>query len=132
MGCVVTGSAGARQDGSIGWVYGAKGGLLRVPGPLGDKIRFFLEKTILAYLGPKGLRKFLAWAKKIGQNRPKWPSKVLGPFLALLGPFLIPLGISVGPNVYILSFSRYQSHSEPYEKWSEKPNNVIWHKKYFF
>ena len=40
-----------------------------------------------------------------------------GALLALLGSFLTPLGLSVGPNVYILSFWRYQTHLEPYEKY---------------
>ena len=48
-----------------------------------------------------------------------------GPFLALLGRFLTPLGPSVGPNVYILSSGRYQNHLEPNQKWSEDPRNVI-------
>ena len=48
-----------------------------------------------------------------------------GPFLALPGRFLTPLGLSVGPNVYILSFWRYQNHLEPNEKWFEHPRNVI-------
>ena len=53
---------------------------------------------------------------KIGPNG---RSRILGPFLALLGHFLTPLGLSVGPNVYILSIWRYQNHLEPNEKWSE-------------
>ena len=54
-----------------------------------------------------------------------------GPFLALLGPFLTPLGLSVGPNVYILSFWGYQNHLEPNEKLSEDPRNVISYKNTF-
>ena len=54
-----------------------------------------------------------------------------GPSLALLGLFMTPLGLSVGPNVCILSFWRYQNHLEPYEKWSEDPRNVISYKNTF-
>ena len=52
-----------------------------------------------------------------------------GRFWALLGPFLTPLGLSVGPNVYILSFWRYQNHLDPNEKLSGDPRNVILYNK---
>ena len=74
----------------------------------------------------KDSEKFRAWAP---ENRPKsvrmGPLGFWWPFLALLGRFLTPLGLSVGPNVYILSFWRYQTHLEPNGKCSEDPRNVI-------
>ena len=48
-----------------------------------------------------------------------------GPLLAILGPFVTPLGPSVGHNLHILSFWRYQNLLEPLEKYSEDPRNVI-------
>ena len=98
---------------------------------------------ILGFWGPQTLREAklcknffeknfgLFWPK----NRPKEAKMgqvgFWGPFLALLGPFLTPLGLSVGPNVYILCFWRDQNHLEPNEKWSEDPRNAILYENTF-
>ena len=60
---------------AVQWgVYRVNFGFLRVPDPSGVEIKQkkILEK-ILAYFGPKGLRKISGLGpKKIDQNRAKW------------------------------------------------------------
>ena len=89
------------QNGVHWGVYRVNFGFLRVPDPLGAEIMQNCFEKSLPYFGPKGLG--------MGQVG-FW-----GPLLALLGPFLTPLGVSVGPNMYILSYWRYQNHLEPNE-----------------
>ena len=92
-------------------------GFLRVPDPLGVEIMQFFLKKIWPILAQKGLRKISGLGPKNMTKQAKMgPVGFWGPFLALPGPFLTPLGLSVGPNVYILPFWRYQNHLEPNEK----------------
>ena len=109
------------QNGVHWGVYRVNFGFLRVPDPLGVEIMQIKKnwkKNLGLFWPKKDLEKFRAWPPP--KHRPKWARKgpvgFWGPFLALLGPFLTPLGLSVGPNVYILSFWRYQNHLEPNEK----------------
>ena len=61
------------QNGVHWGVYTVNFGVLRVPDPLGVEImQKKIEKKIWPILAEKDLEKFLAWAQKLNQNRPKW------------------------------------------------------------
>ena len=90
-------------------VYKVNFGVLRVPDPLGVEI---MQKKFGKNFGlfwPKRTEKNFGPGPK--KNRPKWNEMGL---VGFCGPFF--LLFSVGPNVYILSFWRYQNHLEPNEK----------------
>ena len=88
---------------------------------LGSKWFWYLQNdkmyTLAPTESPSGVRNGPRRAKNGPQN-PTSPilayfGLFLGAVFDLMGPFLTPLGLSVGPNVYILSFWRYQDHLEP-------------------
>ena len=105
--------------GATGGVYRVNCGFFEGPRPFGSRNnankKKFGKKIFGLFWPKKDLEKFWAWPPP--KNRPKWARKgpvgFWGPCQALLGPFLTPLGLSVGPNVHILSFWRYQIHLEP-------------------